>query len=151
MTSKDVLLPNESESLFLMLKDEDPNTRERAAYALGRATPDTSEVMLALGEALSDHNDDVCVAAAISLFLWGGRSSAALPLLVNAIHHRDTNVKCLVIGTLGAIGPEARDAAPEIVKELNSPDLRTRCWSKEALRLIEQHASELGIEGSKSA
>jgi len=135
--------PKEPASLITMLKDQDPVARERAADALGRVTQETEHMFLALGEALFDTDDEVCIAAAISLFRYGIRSKPALPHLMKALQHRNANVKCIVIATLSFIGPDARNAIPVLIEELKSPDPRIRGWSTQALKSI-------GLDAEKS-
>lgn len=129
-------LPTQPARLLTMLNDQDSVSRERAAYALGRISPETEEILLALGEALFDTDDEVCIAAAISLFGCGNRSKPALPQLMKALQHRDVNVRCLVIATLGSIGPDAREALPVLIEQSKNPDPRIRGWSTQALRSI---------------
>lgn len=135
-------IPTQPPILITMLKNQDPLTREQAAYALGRVSPETADILLALGEALFDTDDEVCIAAAISLFGCGTRSKPALPQLMKALQHRNVNVRCLVIATLSAIGPDAKDALPVLIEESKNPDPRIRGWSSQALRSIEFNAGE---------
>jgi len=128
--------PRDSASLITMLNDSDPLTREWAAYALGRASKKTKDLMLALGESLFDTEDEVCIAAAVSLFGWGILTTPAIPHLIKAIQHRNLYVRRIVIGALSLIGPDARDALPAIMEQLKSPDHHIRMWSAAVLKNV---------------
>jgi HEAT repeat protein len=130
-------LPREPTSLIAMLKDKDSGVRERAAYALGRVSKVTEDVALGLGEALFDTDDEVCIAAAVSLFGCGVRSKPALLLLLRAIQHRNVHVGCLVIATLATIGPDAKDTLPLLTKQMENSDTRVRYWAAQALKSID--------------
>lgn len=129
-------LPREAAGLIRMLKDQDRVSRQRAAYALGRVAPETEDILLALGDALFDMDDEVCIAAAISLFGCGGRAKLVLPQLITALQHRDVNVRCLAIGTLASLGSDGKDALPVLMEQLKSSDPRIRAWCTRAVNSI---------------
>ena len=130
-------LPADQTSLVHMLGAADALVRERAAYGLGRFRP-TEDIITALGNALCDPDDEVCIAAAVSLFGFGPRARPAVAQLTKAIPHRNSHVSCLVIATLSSIGAEANTAVPAITEQLESPDPNVRMWSKTALKNISQ-------------
>jgi HEAT repeat protein len=125
----------DTSKLLAMLRDLDVFTRERAAYALGRCRENV-DILLALGEALFDSDDEVCIAAAVSLFGMGSRCKPVLTQLIKALHHRNLHVRCLVAATLGSIGTDAREAVPLLIKRLDSPDPRERYWVAHALKTV---------------
>jgi len=130
------VFPRDAATLIAMLEDPDPVTREQVADALGRAVPETEDIILALGKALFDTVDEVCIAAGVSLFACGSRTAPVIPHLIKAIQHRNVFVRRLAIATLSSIGPDAKDALPAITKQLESPDSHVRMWSITALKNI---------------
>ncbi len=143
MTSSQ-FLPKEPHHLIAMLEDQDPVVRERAADALGRVSSKTKDVFLALGEALFDPDDEVCITAGVSLFACGPRSGPAIPDLIRAVQHRNLYVRRLAIATLSLIGPDAREALPAITEQLENPDPYIRMWSATALKDIGNEKRERG-------
>ena len=132
--------------LIELMKHPEPFTREWCALALGRASRLTEDVHVALGKALFDPEDDVCIAAGIALVGNGIHSKPALPHLLKALKHRHVKVRCLVAATLAAIGPDARNAVPVLISQLKSSDTLERYWAGVALKSIQAETEEKGEE-----
>jgi len=141
-------LPKELGDLIKMLSNHDAIARQRAAYALGRVSSEMVDVFVALGEALFDIDDEVCIAAGVSLFACGLRSAPATPSLIKAVRHRNTYVRRLAIATLSSIGPAAKCALPAIVEQTDSPDPYVRMWRSTAIKNIgsdSENPAEKGV------
>src|ERR1700687_1853501 len=125
-----------ADSLMKDLRSQDPLIREQAACALARIFPITDDAILALGEALFDSQDEVCIEAGLSLFCQGVRSNPAIPQLTRALNHRNLFVVRLAMAALALIGPDAKDALPAIMEHMDSSDPYVQVWTKEALENI---------------
>lgn len=57
----------------------------------------------------------------------------AVPVLVEAMHAPDGNVRRNAVDLLRRIGPDAAPALPELIDALDDPDWLTRMWAADAL------------------
>src|SRR5207302_1751132 len=86
---------------------------------LGRIDADPEAVVTGLVGALGDADEDVRQAAEESLPKMG---KAAVPALIKAVHGDSAKLRNTAIKTLGAIGPAAAAAIPELKTYLLKPD-----------------------------
>lgn len=107
----------------LLEKDRDVLVRRGAAEALGITGGDASTTVPALAKALKDTDVDVIAAASVSLRKYGKK---AVPALRTALSDKDNQVRRHAADALAAIGVEAKDAVPDLIKAYQSeaPNMR---------------------------
>jgi len=122
------------------LKDQHPDLRARAAYALGLiGDPDFAE---ALAAALRDVEWPVRATAARALGRIGGR--AAIPALCEALKDRQWWVRANAGEALRLLGPEGRDA---LISMLDADDTYARHQAVAQLEeghIIDDYVADLG-------
>jgi HEAT repeat protein len=106
------------------LADANPAVRQNAAWAVGQIK---TESAAALKNALKDQDALVVRDAAKSVGLLEGKGHDALPELLGACQHADTEVRKAALGAMVAIvGPEDKEAALTIRKALTDKDVEVR-------------------------
>ncbi len=123
--------PVVASALTRALRDAEPQVRGHAALALAEISPHTEAVASALAARLGDtsgfNSGDirvyrVCQAAALAIEQSGPAARKAVPALVEALRRKDSEVTqtmlIRVAEALGALGPLAADAAPQLLTEI---------------------------------
>jgi HEAT repeat protein len=130
------------------LEDRDPETRGRAAFALGAIAPDGDSRLIApaLAAALVDclhhpdrYSGEVFDFEVLNTIRKGGPAWAApaLPALVEMLRAND-KVRLSAVYSLGSLGPLAKSAEPELQKLLQDPDQSIREAAEAALKEIHE-------------
>jgi|GEM_PF-2941502 len=109
-----------------LLKDRNPETRLRAAYALTVLGPRARAAAPALSEALKDADAGVRGQAKIALERVGRATPADVPALVAKLKDKDPKVRYEAAERLNSLGSGAKDAAPALVEALADPDSKIR-------------------------
>jgi HEAT repeat protein len=127
-------------ALIKLLADDDAPTRVAASHALGQIGPGALAAVPALIDVLKD--DDVIVRAAAGTAL-GNMGLEAVPMLGDALNHRDPHVRAgsiqalVTIAALHANGVEAdthlHDALPLLGAALGNKDAQVRAGAAKAL------------------
>src|SRR5262249_8918017 len=103
-------------ALLRALGDRDSSVRIQAALALWKVGHRTDASLTLLVRELSVPGDEApdrkCAAEALCEI--GAEGRAAVPGLIRALRSPDTTVRFLAAGVLGAMGPAAASAAPEL-------------------------------------
>src|SRR5262249_20777303 len=107
--------------------------------------PDPAAVPV-LVELLRDDHWEVRSSAAMVLARLGPASKPAIPLLIEIVQTESGTgwkraAKADAVEALGAIGPEAREAAPALAPLLHQPDQVLRLKAAEALRRVDPEAA----------
>lgn len=110
------------ELIPLLKLPQNTNWSERgnALQALGALGPDPRSIR-ALSEQIEDPDYHWKLEAARNLWKLTHDANLIVPLLIGNIRHPEGFYYWLPIEILGEIGPEAKDAVPELQKALNSP------------------------------
>ena len=120
-------------ALVAALSDDDVVVRGLAAVALRDAevTADVSGLLPALVARLKDPDTGVRMVSAQAIASLGRRSAPALEALIAACRNKDehVHVQRSLADALGAIGPQAQAALPELRELARIPRVR---WSAEA-------------------
>ena len=109
-------MPAASE-LAKLITDDDPRVRHAALEALAEIEPGRELVVPLLTTALSDQDPRVIRRA---LHALADRGAPIVPAMVEALKNDQTEYWALLV--LQEIGPEAKDAVPEIMTVLSEPD-----------------------------
>ena len=83
-----------------LIRDGDPEVRQRAAWDLGRESTNVKEAVLSLADALNDEFVDVRRQAMLSLFLHGHSSNIVRDRIVYFISDADLVLRRAAIATL---------------------------------------------------
>jgi len=146
-------------------KDPEREIRASAIAALGRIESDPKAIFSILLEALNDEASDVRKPAAVALGKLGSQAQEAVPalfsmlkvdddrlvvleslrqikvksvpLLIEALAHRDPAVRSFACESLARLGSEAKEAVPALQKSLNDDYDSVRRQARMALRRIE--------------
>lgn len=130
--------------LINALADKNPRIRWAAAMALekigGKAAPATIHLLYALSDEAYDESMGqggprkkfyyVHDAAEMALECIGEK---AVPALIEAVSHKDLQIRLTAIGRLGAIGEKAKTARPYLTKLLSDPYPEIRAAAQNAL------------------
>jgi HEAT repeat protein len=126
--------------LTTLLKDEDHEIRYEAAVVLGKIGPKASAAVPAMAALLIDKDDAY-------EYVWMTANAlqkigpTAVPALVEVLKSRHKSARCLTAWALGKIGPQAKEAAPALLRLLDSKDDESRA-AAEALGDIGPGAKE---------
>ncbi len=106
--------------LIKLLDDRDMMLRWAAAGSLAEIGPRDSTVLLALERAMNDTTDEnLAQRAATALRMIG---EAAVPVLLNALHSRDPDVRGRAAGALAQIGTPAMAVIPDLERAAKLDD-----------------------------
>lgn len=95
-------------------------------------------------EAMLKHEKEAVRTAAVDVLIRIGAVDRVLPLLLDAIKVRDQAEAVLAAERLGRIGPEAKDAVPELEAKLKLNNPEWRCTAALALaRIVPGHKSAI--------
>jgi HEAT repeat protein len=135
-------------ALATALRDETNTVRLQAALALFKIGPESRPAVPALAEALRDPEPAIRFEAALALHQLGSEAVEAVPALIHALrdpanrqlHPRlYRSVAQLAAGTLGRIGPPAREAIAALAEVRYDPasDEFLQRQAEEALKRID--------------
>ncbi len=127
--------PNAAKSLLEALEDSHPSVRSAALQSLEYLDGER-EFVSDIVPLLDDPNYYIRVATLGVLREYGESSLPALPKLLETLRSHDGQVVRLAVRAVGAIGPWAWQATPELVAVLGDDDGLTRWRATEALRRI---------------
>lgn len=99
--------------ISVLERDRDPLVRRGAAEALGVVGGDTKTTINALAKAMNDSDVEVIIVSSISLSKYGKQ---AVPALQEALADKDNQVRKHAAEALAKIGPDAKDAVPDLLK-----------------------------------
>jgi HEAT repeat protein len=126
--------------LAKVLHDGDPAERRRAATALHSLGPEVGEATLALREALKDADSEVRIWSALTLINEKIYDKAAIPILVQGLHHDNPvlrQVACLSLGLIPYEGEEKDTVIPALAEAAGKDgDGNVREAALSALNLI---------------
>lgn len=102
-------------ALLRCMGDPDAGIRAVTALALASAAEPTEAVLLALSDALEDEDDKVRSYAALALAGFGEQAAPAADALIAAFRaHDDRGSRRTLAGAIGAVGPAAKAALPDL-------------------------------------
>lgn len=116
------------------LDDEKVMVRRLAAIALGGVGPAAREAVTALVRHLDDDDSIVRANSAVALSKIGGGYAEAVPRLVQMLAQSDGRIAAM--HALGALGPAAQRAIPELTQIAESSDADYSGPAREALKKI---------------
>ncbi len=124
-------------ALLAAAKDHDNYGCLSALTALSQVAPSDPATVATLADALGSDDPDVFDTAAKGLTYSGSAAKAALPALLHALRTRDNRGGWgYVIETLAALGPDAKEAIPDLEKWLRDPHPFPRKMAAAALKKI---------------
>ncbi len=135
MSSVDDPLPD----LLRALRSSVPDSRSRAAKALGRLGWLARDALPALTGAVNDADAGVREAAAQAI---GQMGLDALPQLTHLLLHEDKYVRRNAVWAIGKLGPLARRVLPDLCQALHDSDPRTGAGAAQALGNMGADAAE---------
>jgi HEAT repeat protein len=112
---------------------------ELAAEDVRKPAPHPSDVHDFIAQ-LEDADSDVRWRASQQLVQLG---TAALPPILTSLNHRNPEVRRLLVGTLGHLGPAAQSALPELLVALHDVNADVRAAAAECLGRIGTATPEL--------
>ena len=121
-----------------LLRDTDPQTRRRAAGALGSIGPEAKPAVPALRKSLNDENASVRISAAESLWKITTDARLVLPPLLTELQNSDRQVRIRAYRLLLAMGSDAKPAAARLKEMLNDERPYVRQVAAEALKKLRQ-------------
>jgi HEAT repeat protein len=124
-------------ALVHFLADEDPETRRRAALALGKMGRSARTAASALQSALKDKNPEVGVEAAHALWKITSDPDLVIPQLVALLTDDDRQVRIRAFRLLTSMGPAARSALAPLRNLLNDQRAYVRQAAEKAIERIE--------------
>ena len=130
--------------------------RVKAAHYLGELGPEAAPAVPALVESLRDTSPHVRIEALIALERIGPAAREAVRTLIDLLNGNEHPLKPQehlverVIAVLGAIGPDAADAVPSLVRYLKSDDPSRSAAAGLALARILPRDSQVLQEGLPS-
>src|SRR5207248_2599549 len=101
------------------LKNQNPQTRKKAAEDLGRLAPRVKEAIPALIEACGE--DDSIVWGAATKELIRLKEEAVLQMATAIRQSQNTKIRWSMMETLKKMGPAAKDAVPALAEVLKEP------------------------------
>jgi HEAT repeat protein len=132
--------PKAVPALVKALADHRVRMRKNAALILGQFRGLAKDAVSALDGALNDEKPEVRVAAAGTLWKIDPQSRAGIPILIAALRGGDVDVRRMAAFTLGEIGPAARDAATELDRAANDPNVALAVTAAVALWKTDRQA-----------
>ncbi|MFO0815495.1 MAG: HEAT repeat domain-containing protein [Gemmatales bacterium] len=107
----------------LLEKDRDVLVRRSAAEALGVIGADSKMTIAALSKAMKDTDTEVIARASTSISKYG---KDAVPVLRQALAEKDNQVRKYAADALASIGPDAKEAVPDLLKayQAEGPNMR---------------------------
>ncbi len=132
--------------LIAALQDEDSRVRSSAACALGTIGPKARSALSSLMETLKDPITEVYNSAACALARIDREKTAFMvDRLLAALKDKEADVRENAALSLGAIGPLAKAALPQLVEALKDK-LAVRLSAREAIKKINPDtAKRLGL------
>ncbi len=118
----EVSMPALTDQLLKLTDDPVPSVRHEAAKVLGLIGVASPAIVNALRKAMSDSNDEVSLAAILSLISLGAVTEAAtkfLPILQNP--ERDLTATGLILEVLAKVGKSGSIALPAVRSTFNYP------------------------------
>jgi hypothetical protein len=109
-----------------LLKDEEWVVRWRAAEALGRFRPETTEGELVLIQALGDETKEVREAAARALGEIGPAAKEAIPALIQTLGDEYWEVREAAAKALGGTGPMAKESVAGLIRQAMKDEKQER-------------------------
>ena len=106
------------------LKNDDPDVRRAAAFALGQMGEDAKTAVPDLGETLSDTVPLVRINASLALFKIGPEARSVVPALALALKDEEDLVRMNAVMTLFRIGRDSAEAVPALIEAIK--DKRNR-------------------------
>jgi len=127
--------------MLIEIYEQNPSTsaREAAGNALVETGPAAKKAIPALIKSAANTNSDVRVFAVATLGRMGLESESVDPVLINALHDPDREVRqsaAFGLSTLSFMGGNARPAIPALIETLKDNYLPARCAAAMALRQI---------------
>lgn len=137
--------------LLHLLADADVLVRRKAAMQLGMIFPISEAVILAFGTAINDKDSEVAQHAGIALFSCGDKSKLVVLDVIKALQHPDVCVRRVAAGILYMVGPDAKNAIPQLISLKGDNDECLRGWVDQALKSIsrKEKREEKWDEGGK--
>ena len=128
-----------------LLEDTNPITRLAAIHAVGKMGPDARAAIPVLVETIRqtrNHDRRILVACNNALLEMG---QEIVPYIIPLLKDDDWEMRRGAAGTLGMLGPEAKDAVPALTKALNDPNPAVRMKAEEALKKIKGEGGEINL------
>lgn len=120
------------------LTSEDSGERSTAAETLGSFGPAAKDQAPLLVEAAKTWEEPYAPLRALAQIKAGGpQLAAATPKLIENL-----DIRVALLEALAAIGPEAKDAIPEVIKVLDSPDWEERYAAANMLGAMKESAKD---------
>src|SRR5262249_34279821 len=116
-------------------KDENPNVRTTAVYALINSGQD--EAIPILIDVIKDKDGNVRPIAISNLARFGAKAKGAVPNLIEALKDAQPYTRWMSAYALGQIGADAKDAVPALREALKDKDPNVRQYAGMALKRIE--------------
>jgi HEAT repeat protein len=132
-------------ALTRTLADKEPTVRQGAIVALGSIGPAARDYAAPLRPLLKDTDKAIRLHSAFALWQITGEPKESTEVLRSLV--AEPNLQAAAVAKLGAIGPAARDALPELVTMYREEDrLPMRQKIAEAIKKIDPNlATKLGI------
>jgi HEAT repeat protein len=113
-----------------MAASENPELRRNAAKALGEIGPNGVPTILVL---FRDHDDRVRASAMLSLL---GVGQPAVPHVIPLLYDPDPKVRFGAVKAIQLLGPEAKEAIPDLKELLHDENRHVRQASGQALLIF---------------
>ncbi len=124
------------------LKSEDPETRAKAAVALGKAGKDARAAMPALLDALRDSDEKVRDLVADALDQAGPPAKDDFPALSTALRDDDPDVKTYAVSALEELGEPSWEEIDRVRELTKDPDPHVRAAAAKTLARMEKEMLE---------
>jgi HEAT repeat protein len=123
--------------------------REEAARALGRIGAKAKPALPQLRKALEDRRQHVRTGAAVAVWRVTKKPTESLKYLIDAVHPRNLKDPTRIHGELirlslqaiREMGPQAKDAAPTLLKLLKHEEDGIAWWAGQALKAVDPKAA----------
>jgi serine/threonine protein kinase/HEAT repeat protein len=124
------------------LKSDDPETRAKAAVALGKAGKDARVAMPALLDALRDTDEKVRDLVADALDQAGPPAADDFPALSTALRDDDPDVRTYAVSALGDVGEPSWEEIDRVRELTKDPDPYVRAAAEKTLTRMEKDMLE---------
>lgn len=132
--SQEPLVDGKPLSIWIeQLKSPEPESRRKAAMAIGKIADKAKAAAPALMVALADSETSVRERAAYSLGQIGPDASAGVPNLIKALGDKEKSVRIMSAFALGRIARCEEQAVPALARLLTDPEERVRLSACTAL------------------